>query len=100
MTTDPVFLVGTLSSERLFIGSKSEGLYPVLDAEDGTRYRLRVRDSDGKAGDDPLASFYGQTVRVHGDADRLRGHWRLTLHSGPDGVDGIEVLPIAPESEA
>ena len=29
--------------DRLFVGSKSEGLYPVLHAEDGQQYRLHYR---------------------------------------------------------
>lgn len=99
MTTDPLHLIGTLSSQRLFIGSKSEGFYPVLDAEDGTRYRLRVNAGSADP-QDPFVPFYGRLVRVHGEADRLRGHWRLTLQSGPQGVDGIELLPLDPESEA
>ena len=99
MTTDQVDLIGTLSSECLFMGSKSEGFYPVLDADDGTRYRLRVTGQTA-SGSDPFAAFYGSRVRVQGHADRLRGHWRLSLHTGPEGIDGIEVLPIAPESEA
>jgi len=99
MTTDPQALIGTLSSQRLFIGSKSEGFYPVLDAEDGTRYRLRL-DAGSTESQDPLAPFYGRLVRVHGLADRLRGHWRLTLHGGPQGVDGIELVPLDPEIEA
>lgn len=79
--------------QRLFVGSKSEGLYPVFDAEDGTRYRLRVCDWPDD-GPDPLSAFYGLRVRVHGDTDRMRGHWRLTLHGGPEGLGGIELLPI------
>ncbi len=100
MTADPLRLTGTLSSQRLFVGSKSEGFYPVLDAEDGTRYRLRVSGGMSESPHDPLAPFYGARVRVQGQADRLRGHWRLTLSSGPQGVDGIELLPLDPESEA
>lgn len=99
MTADPLQLIGTLTSQRLFIGSKSEGNYPVLDAEDGNRYRLRVTEGAANL-PDPLTPFYGLRVRVHGQADRLRGHWRLTLHGGPEGVEGVELWPLDPESEA
>lgn len=91
-------MVGTVSIQRLFAGSKSEGLYPVFDAEDGTRFRLRVCDMPDD-GSDPLSSFYGLKVRVHGETDRMRGHWRLTLHGGPEGLGGIELLSIDPTDE-
>jgi hypothetical protein len=43
---------------------------------------------------DPLEAFYGQKVQIIGQVDRLRGHWRLTLHTGDHGVSGVEVMPV------
>lgn len=93
MTQDPSPMLGVLSLEKLFTGSKSEGLYPVFQTQDGTRYRIRLVGTGG-SGADPLLDFYGQTVRISGLTDRLRGHWRMTLQTGESGVSGIEVLPV------
>ena len=99
MNQDPQALMGVLSLQRLFIGSKSEGLYPVFDQDDGTRYRIRlIRDLPSEQ--DPLVPFYGQRVKVLATTDRQRGHWRMTLHANEEGVSGLEMLPVEPESEA
>lgn len=93
MTQDPSPMLGVLSLQKLFTGSKSEGTYPVFVADDGTRYRIRLVGA-GEMNSDPLLAFYGQTVRISGLTDRLRGHWRMTLQAGEHGVSGIEVIPV------
>ncbi len=93
MPLDPSPMLGVLSLQKLFTGSKSEGLYPVFEAQDGTRYRIRLTGA-GSLESDPLSAFYGQRVRISGLTDRLRGHWRMTLHTGEHGVEGVEVLPV------
>lgn len=89
----PSPMLGVLSLQKLFKGSKSEGLYPVFETQDGTCYRIRLI-GPAEVDTDPMAPFYGQNVRISGQTDRLRGHWRLTLHSGEQGVSGIEVIPV------
>ena len=75
---NPSCLVGLLSMERLFLGSKSEGLYPVLHANDGKQYRLH-RKTDLSLAEKILSDYEGKRVQVIGNADNLRGHWRLVL---------------------
>ncbi len=73
--------VGLLSMALMFEGSKSEGLYPVLDTDDGRRLRVHVKGnllSDAEA----LGTLMGQRVSLQGVADDLRGHWRLLLDPG------------------
>jgi hypothetical protein len=74
----PSCLAGLLSMERLFIGSKSEGLYPVLHADDGRQYRLH-RKADISLDERTLSNYDGKRVEVIGQTDNLRGHWRLVL---------------------
>jgi hypothetical protein len=84
--------VGQLSVELLFQGSKSEGLYPMLDTEDGRRFRVHVQGnqlSDAEA----LSDLIEKRVCLNGTADDLRGHWRLTLDPEQPG----EVIPIEPD---
>ena len=64
--------------DRLFVGSKSEGLYPVLHAEDGRQYRLHYK-GDLSLNEKTLSSFDGKTIQVNGHIDNLRGHWRIVL---------------------
>ena len=85
---------GLITMDRLFIGSKSEGVYPVLHTDSGTTYRLYFR---GKAPlDEPtFSSFIGNEVTVTGVADDIRGHWRIVLHGEfPD--DAIKVKSPVP----
>ena len=80
--------VGHLRLALLFEGSKSEGLYPVLDTADGRSFRVHVNGnlaSDSQA----LVALMNQQVCLHGAADDLRGHWRLILDPAQPG----EVLP-------
>jgi hypothetical protein len=98
MNKEPQLLLGVLSLQRLFVGSKSEGMYPVFDAEDGTRYRVRLQ-GDAPTGADPLAPYFGQRVKVSCATDRLRGHWRMTIHTSEVGLSGIEMVPIDSEGE-
>jgi hypothetical protein len=81
--------VGQLSMALMFEGSKSEGLYPVLDTEDGRRLRVHVKGSQ-RPDADVLSALMNQRVCLHGAADDLRGHWRLILDPASPG----EVMPI------
>jgi len=69
---------GLLSMDRLFVGSKSEGLYPVLHVDDGQHYRLHYK-GDISLNEKTLAPYEGKTVQVIGSVDNLRGHWRMVL---------------------
>ena len=74
----PSYFFGRISFDRLFVGSKSEGLYPVLHADQDSSYRLHVKGV--VFGDEsPLLPFHGKTVKVFGFADNNRGHWRIVL---------------------
>lgn len=68
---------GVLNREKLFVGSKSEGLYPVLSGSDGIKYRVHVK------GDGPkyksLEPFEGKQVCMFATQDNLRGHKRLVV---------------------
>ena len=86
--------VGQLSMALMFEGSKSEGLYPVLDTEDGRRLRVHVKGSL-RPDADVLGAFMNQQVCLHGAADDLRGHWRLTLDPAFSG----ELMPIGASPE-
>jgi len=86
--------VGQLSMALMFEGSKSEGLYPVLDTEDGRRLRVHVKGSQ-LPDEQLLSALMGQRVCLHGAADDLRGHWRLILDPALPG----EVLPIEDSPE-
>ena len=70
--------VGQLSMALMFEGSKSEGLYPVLDTEDGRSFRVHVKGSQ-LPDEQVLSALMNQRVCLHGAADDLRGHWRLIL---------------------
>jgi hypothetical protein len=74
----PSHLIGLLTMDRLFAGSKSEGLYPVLHAEDGRQYRLHYK-GDLSLNEKTLSSYDGKTIQVNGDVDNLRGHLRIVL---------------------
>lgn len=88
--------VGQLSMALLFQGSKSEGLYPVLDTDDGRRFRVHIKGnlaSDAEA----LSALINQRVCLQGEADDLRGHWRLLLDPElPGEVLATEVSPELP----
>ena len=71
-------IIGLLSLDRLFIGSKSEGLYPVLHADDGNQYRLHYK-GDISLNEKTLSNYAGKTVQVIGNVDNSRGHWRIVL---------------------
>lgn len=77
--------------ERMFKGSKSEGIYPVLHTENGRKFRLHC-DGDETMDEKFLAEYAGKTVSVIGSADRLRGHWRIVLE-GEKPSSLIEVIP-------
>lgn len=73
--------IGILSMDRLFIGSKSEGLYPVLHTHNGQQFRLHYK-GDLSLNEKTLSSYNGKTVEVVGTVDNLRGHWRIVLPTG------------------
>lgn len=92
--------VGRLSMALMFEGSKSEGLYPVLDTEDGRRLRVHVKGSQLPDAD-VLSALIGQRVCLHGAADDLRGHWRLILDMAlPGEILPIEASPELPQTPA
>ena len=84
-------LSGRLSMDMLFAGSKSEGLYPVLHAEDGRAYRAHVK-GELALNEKTLRRHADQEVTLFGVVDDLRGHWRITLD--PSDQDMI-CLPAA-----
>jgi hypothetical protein len=86
--------VGHLSMALMFEGSKSEGLYPVLDTEDGRRFRVHVKGSQ-QPDADVLSALMNQRVCLYGAADDLRGHWRLILDPATPG----EVMPLEASPE-
>lgn len=70
--------IGTISLDLMFVGSKSEAVYPVLHCDDGKTYRLHIQGNEES--DVPLLSHLnGSKVGILGVADNLRGHWRLIL---------------------
>ena len=90
--------VGQLSMALMFEGSKSEGLYPVLDTEDGRRLRVHVKGSQLPDAD-VLSALMNQRVRLHGAADDLRGHWRLMLDPAmPGELMPLEASPELPDA--
>jgi hypothetical protein len=92
--------VGQLSMALLFEGSKSEGLYPVLDTDDGQRLRVHVKGS--QVPDAPaLAPLMNQRVSLNGKADDLRGHWRLILDPDlPGDVIGRALISSAEQDSS
>ncbi len=99
MASDSFEQTGFLSLQRLYVGSKSEGIYAVFDSEDGNRFRVRVQSALPSEPTDPLTPFYGRRVRIIGEVDRRMGHKRLTLQIDSHGIAGIEIIPINPVSE-
>jgi hypothetical protein len=80
-----ISLSGRLSMDLLFAGSKSEGRYPVLHAEDGRAYRAHVK-GEVLSRENILSGFAGTDVTLHGVVDDLRGHWRITLDPADEGM--------------
>lgn len=83
-------LIGYLSLDLQFLGSKSEGTYPVLHGLDGNSYRLHVK-GDSLFSESTLEVFAGNRVRVHGCVDDIRGHLRIVLDRNDPAM--IELLP-------
>ena len=77
--------------EILFKGSKSEGIYPVLQTKEGRKFRLHYKDND-ILDEKSFAQYASKSVSIIGVADNLRGHWRIVL-KGEDLTKLIEVLP-------
>ena len=92
--------VGQLSMALLFEGSKSEGLYPVLDTDDGQRLRVHVKGSH-KPDAPALAPLMNQRVSLNGKADDLRGHWRLIVDPDlPGDVIGRALISSAEQDSS
>ena len=91
-------LTGLMSMDRLFVGSKSEGLYPMLHADDGQHYRLHYK-GDIPLNEKTLAPYGGKTVQVIGSVDNLRGHWRMVLAADSPPLV-IETSTISPDAAA
>ena len=79
--------IGQLTFKRLFTGSKSERLYPVLRTDHSQEFRIHLKgNSFGE--EKSLLPFSGKTVKVFGVADSTRGHWRIVL----DGEDACLII--------
>jgi hypothetical protein len=106
---NPSYFLGRISFDRLFLGSKSEGLYPVLHTDQNLSYRLHKRGAV-LSDESPLLPFNGKNVKVLGFADNTRGHWRIVLDdedscviyaASPDGLnDTTEAIRKAEPSPA
>jgi len=83
--------VGLLTMDRLFVGSKSEAMYPVLHASDGREFRLHCKGV-AKSDVELFSVYSGKTVKVVGIADNLRGHWRIVME-GENPSSIVQVLP-------
>lgn len=77
---DIQYYSGIVTKDLLFLGSKSEGYYPVLHSEDGVKYRLHCK-GDSTFNEKTLETFIGSRVRINGAADKKRGHWRIVISS-------------------
>ena len=82
--TEKKHWAGQLSLDLLFEGSKSEAFYPVLHCEDGINYRVYLKGLSS-LDKNILNHFMGQQVLILGDADNLRGHWRLVVDATEPG---------------
>jgi hypothetical protein len=81
--------VGQIRIELLFKGSKSEALYPVLHCEDGNNYRFHIKGNEGS--DSALLEPWNELdVKVLGEVDDLRGHWRMLIDSNLE--DSISLI--------
>ena len=101
----PEYFVGHLVFERLFIGSKSEGLFPMLHTDQGRKYRLHVK-GDSFGCENSLITYSGKLIKVWGLADKVRGHWRIVLDGDESCLvheslpnDSDSMLSETPESE-
>ena len=92
-------LFGVFSLQRLFVGSKSEALYPVFESENGVSYRVRI-PTDKEETCDPLSEYYDRRVRVSGLVDHIRGHWRISIVRDKDSLLDIEVVSVNSQGEA
>jgi len=88
--------VGQIRIELLFKGSKSEALYPVLLCEDGKNYRLHIKGNEG-SDNALLEPWVDADVKILGEVDDLRGHWRMLLD--PNLEEAISLI-FSDESDA
>lgn len=79
MNNEPQNWSGFLIKQRLFVGSKSEGEYWVLLADDGLWYRLT--DSQSHVSESQLKSSEGKKITLLAKLDFIRGHRRLVVMS-------------------
>ena len=77
----PLSFTGILTMDRLFVGSKSEGIYPVLHANNGQQFRLHYK-GDISLYEKTLFRYNGKNVQVVGNVDNLRGYLRIVLPTG------------------
>ncbi len=89
LNSQEIDLIGYLSLDLLFPGSKSERTYPVLHGLDGLSYRLHVK-GDSLFTESSLKNYVGNRVRVHGRVDDIRGHLRIVLNRNDPAM--IELL--------
>jgi len=69
---------GLISLDTLYVGSKSEALYPVLTSHDGSRYRIHIEGNE--IADAPfLAHLDGRLVEMFGRVDDIKGHKRILI---------------------
>jgi hypothetical protein len=75
--------IGILRMDLLFSNSKSEGFYPVLHTDDGTKFRLSIKGSSHQD-QYSFEKFINKKVRVLGSADEIRGHLRIVIDLNQD----------------
>ena len=90
---------GTLAMERLYIGSKSEGDYPIFKTPDGQSFRLEIQSDSAVTND--LSHLIGCHLWVRGVSDALKGYRRIVTtradiretESRPAGLRIDDTLP-------
>lgn len=87
MNNEPQNWSGLLIKQRLFVGSKSEGEYWILLADDGLWYRLT--DSQSLVSESQLKSSEGKKITLLARLDFIRGHRRLVVMSNTLSDEGL-----------
>ncbi len=83
---------GILVVERLYIGSKSEGDYPILKVDEGQSFRLHLKAEDGITPD--LTPMIGNQLLVTGVTDIIKGFRRIVT-----SLDEIQVIESSQTAE-
>lgn len=86
-----VEITGVIVQEKLLVGSKSEGLYPVLVLEDGEKMLVHV-DGDNPFTEPTLHAFIDKKVIVTGIFEKGR------LVTNPANI--IEIHPLSGDTNA